>query len=155
MLHMQHPKGAKRLGMREDVIREMSRACLLTRTRRISRVLTSIYSQELRPFGINSPQFTLLVLISRLGPASRAEIGRANHQDRSTLTRNLQLILSEGWVEEAPHDAGGRNRAIILTKAGKDLLRDAAPAWRAAQAKAATLLGRDGVTAVMGIAEDL
>jgi DNA-binding MarR family transcriptional regulator len=86
---------------------------------------------------------------------SRAEIGRANHQDRSTLTRNLQVILSEGWVEEAPHEAGGRNRAIILTKAGKDLLRDGAPAWRAAQAKAKTLLGRDGVTAVMDIADDL
>jgi DNA-binding MarR family transcriptional regulator len=137
------------------VIQEITRNCLLTRTRRISRVITAIYDQELRPFGINSPQFSLLVVISRLGPASRAEIGRANNQDRSTLTRNLQLILSEGWVEEIPHDAGGRSRPIMLTKAGKDLLQEAVSAWRKAQARANTLLGEAGVNAVTDIADAL
>jgi DNA-binding MarR family transcriptional regulator len=138
-----------------DVINEVTRNCLLTRTRRISRVLTGIYDQELRPFGINSPQFTLLVLICRLGPVSRAEIGRHNHQDRSTLTRNLQLMLAEGWVEEVQHAAGGRSRPIVLTVAGKDLLYRAAPAWRIAQAQAKHILGKTGVTAVMDIANDL
>lgn len=138
-----------------DIIKEITRNCLLTRTRRISRVITAIYDQELRPFGINSPQFSLLVVISRLGAASRAEIGRANYQDRSTLTRNLQLILSEGWVEEAPQEAGGRSRPVVLTKAGLELLRDAAPAWREAQAKAKNLLGRDAVIAITSIADDL
>jgi DNA-binding MarR family transcriptional regulator len=148
-------KNAERSVKSDDVIKEITRNCLLTRTRRISRVITGIYDQELRPFGINSPQFSLLVVISRLGPASRAEIGRANQQDRSTLTRNLQLILSEGWVEEVPHEAGGRNRAIVLTKAGKDLLHEAAPAWRAAQAQAKALLGKDGARAVTEIADRL
>lgn len=139
----------------EDVINEISRNCLLTRTRRISRVLTGIYDQELRPFGINSPQFTLLVVIFRLGSASRADIGRYNHQDRSTLTRNLQLMLSQGWVEENEHEADGRSRPIVLTKAGKDLLYSAAPAWRAAQARAKVVLGEGGVIAITGIADEL
>jgi DNA-binding MarR family transcriptional regulator len=141
--------------MRENVINEISRSCLLTRTRQIARVLTGIYDQELRPFGINSPQFTLLVVISRLGSASRAEIGRYNHQDRSTLTRNLQLILSEGWVEEVQLEAGGRSRPIALTKAGKDLLHAAAPAWRAAQKRANAVLGEDCVNAITSVADDL
>jgi DNA-binding MarR family transcriptional regulator len=139
----------------EAVINEITCHCLLTRTRRISRVVTNIYDQQLRPFGVNSPQFSLLVVISRLGAASRAEIGRVNHQDRSTLTRNLQLILSEGWVEEIQHTAGGRSRPIALTTVGKDLLRNAAPAWRAAQAQAKTVLGEASVTAIMNIADDL
>jgi DNA-binding MarR family transcriptional regulator len=139
----------------EKVINEITRNCLLTRTRRISRVVTSIYDQQLRPFGLNSPQFSLLVLISRLGSASRAEIGRINHQDRSTLTRNLQLILSEGWVEEIQHTAAGRSRSIALTTVGKDLLLNAAPAWRMAQAQAKAVLGEANVTAVMDIADDL
>lgn len=138
-----------------DVIAEISGNCLLTRTRRIARVLTAIYDQALRPFGINSPQFTLLVVISRLGPASRAEIGRQNHQDRSTLTRNLQLILSQGWVEEIRDPATGRGRPLVLTKAGKDLLHKAAPAWRAAQVEARLVLGKAGVAAVMHIADEL
>ena len=56
---------------RDEVTLEITRECLLTRTRRISRVLTGIYDQALRPFGINSPQFTLLVVIARLGPVNR------------------------------------------------------------------------------------
>jgi pimeloyl-ACP methyl ester carboxylesterase len=57
-------------------------------------------------------QFSLLVLIARLGGASRAEIGRASYQERSTLTRNLALLLTEGWVEEMVSDQGGRSRHL-------------------------------------------
>lgn len=134
---------------------EVSRECLVTRARRISRVLTGVYDQALRPFGINSPQFTLLVVIGRLGPASRAEIGRENHQDRSTLTRNLQLIIAEGWAEEVQSSADGRVRPIVLTAKGESLLQSAAPAWRTAQAQAATMLGAAGVGAVIDIAASL
>ena len=42
---------------------EILQSCLLTRTRQISRVLTAIYDDALRPFGINAPQLTLLVMI--------------------------------------------------------------------------------------------
>jgi DNA-binding MarR family transcriptional regulator len=158
MLHMQHSVGmsnAHASAAAKTVIQEVTRECLVTRTRRISRVLTSIYDGELRPYGINSPQFTLLVVIFRLGPASRAEIGRQNHQDRSTLTRNLQLILAQGWVEETDNPAGGRAKPIVLTQAGIDLLHRAAPAWRVAQTQAKAVLGDAGVAAIMDIADDL
>ncbi|MFZ6649355.1 MarR family winged helix-turn-helix transcriptional regulator [Undibacterium sp. TJN25] len=141
--------------MEEGVIKEVTLNCLATRTRRISRVVTGIYDEELRPFGINSSQFTLLVVISRLGPVSRSEIGRNNHQERSTLTRNLQPILAEGWAEEIPHAASGRSRPIAVTPAGRLLLNNAAPAWRAAQARAKKMFGDIGAAAIMDIANEL
>ena len=137
----------------KDVIGGIDSTCVLMRARLISRVVTGIYDDRLRPFGIGSPQLVLLVVIFRLEPATRAEIGRFHHQDRSTLTRNLKLILSEGWAEEIQGEAGGRGRPIVLTQAGKDLVREAAPAWRVAQAEAQALLGKDGVAAVMDVAE--
>ncbi len=124
---------------------------MLMRARLISRVITAIYDEQLRPFGIVSPQFALLVVISEIEPATRAEIGRYHHQDRSTLTRNLKIILSEGWVEEIQDEGGGRGRPIVLTKAGKDVLRKGAPAWRVAQARAKALLGENGAIAIMDI----
>ena len=138
-----------------DEIIEIARACVLMRTRLISRVLTGIYDHELRSFGIKSPQLALLVIISTIGPASRAEIGRFNRQDRSTLTRNIQLMLSEGWIEEIQDEARGRGRPIGVTQAGKDLLHNAAPAWRAAQAQAQVVLGEGGVIAVTDIANGI
>jgi DNA-binding MarR family transcriptional regulator len=141
--------------MADEVMNEITRNCLLTRTRQIARVITNIYDEELRPFGINSPQFSLLVVILRLGSSSRAQIGRANHQERSTLTRNLQLMLSAGWVKEVTNVEGRRGRSVVVTNAGKDLLHEARPAWRKAQKLAKGLLGKDGVTAVTNIADGL
>jgi DNA-binding MarR family transcriptional regulator len=141
--------------MNKDLIQEVTQSCLLTRARKISRVLTSLYDERLRPFGINAPQFTLLVMISRLGPVSRAELGRHNHQDRSTLTRNLQLVQAEGWIEEIEHAEGGRRRPIVLSQAGHQLLTRAGPAWREAQAEASKLLGHEGASAVRTIADTL
>jgi len=136
------------------LVGEVAQGCLLTRTRRISRVITSIYDEALRPYGVNSPQFSLLVLIAKLNGASRAEIGRANHQERSTLTRNLAILLKEGWIDEIV-PKGGRSRPIIITEAGCELLTSAGSAWRSAQLKAHQLLGESGVTAVIAIADRL
>jgi DNA-binding MarR family transcriptional regulator len=135
----------------KDVIDEMAGTCVLMRVRLISRVLTGFYDEELRPFGIGSPQFALLGAISMIEPATRAEIGRFHHQDRSTLTRNLKIILSEGWTEEIQGEASGRGRPIVLTKKGKDLLRNAEPVWRVAQARAKALLGKDGMSVITKI----
>jgi DNA-binding MarR family transcriptional regulator len=139
----------------ENTSSEIIQSCLLTRTRQISRVLTATYDHELRPYGINSPQFSLLVLIEELGPISRSDLGRRNHQDRSTLTRNLQPLLEQGWVAEDLPEEGGRARPLSLTKQGKALLHSAAPAWAAAQVKAKALLGEVGAEAIMGIAGEL
>jgi DNA-binding MarR family transcriptional regulator len=139
----------------EDVIAEINSGCVLMRARLISRVLTAIYDEELRPFGIVSPQFALLTIIFRIQPATRAEIGRYHHQDRSTLTRNLKILLSEGWTEEVQDEGSGRGRPIVLTKAGKDLLVKGAPKWRVAQARAKALLGEGGMTTITDIANGI
>jgi DNA-binding MarR family transcriptional regulator len=142
----------------KEVIADIGSTCMLMRTRLISRVITGIYDEKLRPFGIGSAQFVLLVVIYQMELATRAKIARFHHQDRSTLTRHLKVILAEGWAEEVKYQADaqsrpdGRSRPIVLTKAGKALLRKAEPAWQAAQSQAKALLGKDGVTAVMDIA---
>src|SRR5260370_16271209 len=122
-----------------DVSSEIAEHCLLTRTRQISRVLTAIYDEALRPFGINASQFSLLVLIVEFGPISRADLGRKNHQDRSTLTRNLQPLISQEWVFEGAPESNGRSRPLSLTGQGKTLLRSAAPASSTAQARPTSL----------------
>jgi DNA-binding MarR family transcriptional regulator len=142
----------------KDVIAKMGGTCLLIRTRLISRVITGIYDEKLRPFGIGSAQFALLAVICQIGPATSAEIGRFQHQGRSVITRNLKVMLAEGWIEEVKYQADarsrpdGRNRPVVMTKAGEDLLRKAEPAWQKAQAQTKALLGKDGMVAIMDIA---
>lgn len=142
-------------GKGEDVIAEIGNTCLLQRTRLISRVIAGIYEEKLQPFGIGAAQFASLVVIYQIQPATRAEIGRFLHQDRSTLTRSLKWILSSGWAVELQGLADGRARPLVLTAAGKDLLLRAEPAWRSGQAQAKALLGENGVFAVTEIANSI
>lgn len=143
-----------RVDLTSDIVGEVVSGCLITRARRISRVLTNIYDQELRGFGLNASQFSMLILIAKLGGASRAEIGRANFQDRTTLTRNLAPLLKEGWIEELPTE-GGRSRTVVISDTGKKLLDTAGPAWREAQRKATRLVGKNGAKAIIDIAQSV
>jgi DNA-binding MarR family transcriptional regulator len=126
---------------------------VLVRARLLSRVITGIYDDKLRPFGISSAQFALLALIGQTGPTTRAEIARLQHLDKSTLTRNLRAILSEGWVEEVRDNADGRSRPLAVTAASRELLFEARPAWLEAQAEAKALLGKEGMAAVISTAD--
>lgn len=137
----------------DELTREIARDCLLTRARRIGRAVTAIYDNELRPYGLNSPQMSLLVLISRLDGATRAELGRANNQERSTLSRNLALLLEEGWVTEMAES--GRNKPISLSDSGRELMLRAGPGWRNAQDAARKLIGDEGVLAIIKIGDSL
>jgi DNA-binding MarR family transcriptional regulator len=138
-----------------SVSAQIARQCVLTRTRQIARVLTALYDEALRPLGINAPQLSLLVLITEHGPLSRAALGRKNHHDRSTLTRNLQPLIAQGWVADGQPAADGRSRALSVTPAGEALLNSAGPAWTAAQERAASLLGAESANALVSIAAGL
>jgi DNA-binding MarR family transcriptional regulator len=126
---------------------------LLLRTRLLSKVITGIYDQQLRPFGVSAAQFALLAAIGAAAPITRSGIARLQHLDKSTLTRNLRTILLHGWAEEVRESANGRTKPIALTPSGKELLLSAHPAWLAAQAQSVTLLGDDGAVAVISSAD--
>jgi len=128
---------------------------VLVQARLLSRSVTEIFDDTLRPWGISSTQFVLLSVIGQKEPITRSQIARLQHLDKSTLTRNLKTIFSEGWIEEVGENADGRSRPIALTAAGKELLLNGQPAWVAAQAQIEELLGKDDAMALITIADRL
>lgn len=139
----------------KDVISEMASGCLMGRARLLTRVLTGMYDDELRPFGLKATQLNLLVVVAKLGPVRRIEIGRVIHLDPSTLTRNLQVMLSNGWIEEVADDEDGRGLPLQATRRGKALLEEVSPAWKRAQLKAEQLLGSEGAALMRKLSSGL
>ncbi len=125
--------------------------CLMGRTRYLSRVLTGIYDEEVRPFGVQATQVTLLATVAAYGPVRRSDLGRWLHFDSSTLTRNLRVMLENEWLEEVSDGKDRRGLPLQITNAGADLLRALGPAWQRAQERAVQMVGGDGRTAVMGL----
>ena len=128
------------------IIDDMACNCLMGRARLVARVITGIYDELLHPFGLKASQLNLLVVVAQEGPVRRADIGRILHLDRSTLTRNLQVMLNNDWVAEVQDHSDARGLPLKVTKKGAALLAEVAPAWKKAQRRAEELLGEHGTS---------
>jgi DNA-binding MarR family transcriptional regulator len=114
--------------------------CIAVRLRMLSRGVTRIYNQALRPYGLMVSQMNILVAVSCLGEARQQEVCQALHLEKSTLSRDVGRMRSQGWLEEVPGE-DGRTALLRITPAGKRLLEKATPAWQRAQEEATALLG--------------
>ena len=127
--------------------------CLAVRVRALNRAVTALYDDALRPHGLRVGQLNLLVALAKMGIARPADLCRALCMDKSTLSRDVEVMRRNGWLEV--EDSGGRSRPLRLSPEGQALLERVAPAWRQAQAQARTLIGDDGAVAVLQIARRL
>ncbi len=123
----------------------MARECLGNQVRMLSRVVTGLYDEELRPLGLTSSQMVILALTAKHGEVRAAQLGRWLQIEASTLSRNIERMRTNGWIEQA-RTGDQRSRPFQLTASGKKILARAVLAWERAQARAVRLLGGDGVT---------
>jgi DNA-binding MarR family transcriptional regulator len=133
---------------------EIVHNCLAVRVRLISRAVTGIYDRAVEGHGLSIAQANLLAALGKVGPCAPTKLGDVLYLERSTISRNLNLLLRHGWIEAISSDAKGV-REVALTPAGRKKIESVMPDWRRAQAQAAQLLGTVGVEAVMTIASSL
>jgi DNA-binding MarR family transcriptional regulator len=107
--------------------------CYCATLRQASRVLTSIYDEQLREVGLRVTQFTLLQAL-HLAPGARiTDLVDILAMEQSTLTRTLAILQSNGWVKVADRPSG-REKCWELTAQGSDVFEQATVPWQRAQA---------------------
>jgi len=114
--------------------------CLATRVRQLSRIITRVYDDAMRPLGITASQYTLLAQLAARDDITAVEIGHELDIEKSTLSRNLKRLLVLGHIIMDP-PAGRRGRGLHLTTKGQAIIQDAYPIWRAAQDRAVSAMG--------------
>jgi hypothetical protein len=92
-----------------DIAESTSAACISTRVRQLSRIVTRVYDDALRPLGITASQFTLLTQLAQQDGITAVEIGHSLDIEKSTLSRNLKRLLALGHLTMDP-PAGRRGR---------------------------------------------
>ena len=132
---------------------EVIRACIATRLRMANRVITKVYDDALRPLGLKVSQMAMLAVAADRGLIRQSEVGAELQLDDSTLSRNLELMRANGWLEEVSVD-DARVHSYRLTQKGRTLLDRAIPAWRNAQGEAKRLLGDAAVLALRQFARE-
>src|ERR1700719_4407995 len=106
--------------------------CACQNLRRLTRIVTRIYDQELRKAGIEVAQFGLLTALAIAGEANQKTLSAGFAMDSTTLTRTLALLRTQGWIHVRP-GKDRRERVFRLTDAGKKQIRAAQPYWRMAE----------------------
>lgn len=121
----------------EDIANE----CIAFGVRRVARLVNNHYDRYLSPTGLRHTQFTLLNALEVLGPVQVNELAEQMATDRTTLTRNLDVLVKEGLVQRTT-GADRRSRELRLTEHGKQIAAEARAAWAEAQQVLVEQVGR-------------
>ena len=111
---------------------QQPRGCTNLKLRQLSRAVTRHYDAYVARTGLKNTQYSLLSHVVLLGPIQPVELARRMKLDASTLTRNLQPLVAQGWVEIGP-GADARSRIIRATAAGRSKRVEGQRAWKQAQ----------------------
>ena len=84
----------------------IARTCIAGRMRLINRVVTNIYDDAFRPFGLKISQGNILIMAGKMGVVTPVQVCEHLQLDISTLSRNVELMRKKGWLEFVPADHG-------------------------------------------------
>ena len=116
--------------------------CASFNFRRTARAVTSLFDEALQASGIRSTQFTILVGIRKIQPASMGAIAKVLVIDRTTLTRSLRLLEKQGLLSISGRSKM-RQRFVSLTPRGERAQALALPLWRKIQSQFIDAVGSD------------
>jgi len=108
--------------------------CLCLHAQRAARKLARRYDEALRPLGLTSGQFSLLMSLNRPEAPSIGSVSDLLAMDRTTLTAALKPLQRRELVTVEVDPADRRSRRLHLTPAGHAVLGEALPVWERAQA---------------------
>jgi len=108
--------------------------CLCLHVQRAARSLARRFDEALRPYGLTSGQFSLLMSLNRPDPPAIKDVADLLAMDRTTLTAALKPLTRNGWVKITPSKTDKRSKQLSLTAKGMAVLASAVPVWKKEQA---------------------
>ncbi len=128
--------------------KEIGRSCACYNLRRAARATTRLYDDFLRPSGLRSTQYSMLMVARVLGPVTLTKLAEITVTERTTLTRNLTILEKKGLIVIEP-GKDRRERQVSITERGLKVLMEAIPLWEAAQAHIEEGLGGDRMDSLL------
>jgi DNA-binding MarR family transcriptional regulator len=118
--------------------------CLCLHLQRAARALARRFDDALRPLGLTSGQYSMMMSLNRPEPPNVGSVASLLSMDRTTLTAALKPLQRRDLVTVMVDDEDRRGRRLRLTPAGRALLARALPVWGRTHAEIERLLPPDG-----------
>jgi DNA-binding MarR family transcriptional regulator len=104
--------------------------CLCLHLQRAARALARRFDDALRPLGLTSGQYSMMMAMNQPAPPSIGTVASILCVDRTTMTAALKPLERRGLVTVSVDNSDRRSRRLKLTAAGRALLARAVPVWR-------------------------
>jgi DNA-binding MarR family transcriptional regulator len=104
-------------------------SCLCLHVQRAARALARRFDEALRPVGLTSGQFSLMMSLNRPVPPAMGAVAEVLAMDRTTLTAALKPLVGRGLVAVSVDPDDRRARRLSLTARGRGVLARAIPVW--------------------------
>ena len=129
---------------------ELGKTCIGVRVRIMARHVSGIYEQQLRESKLTIGQMNMLTAMINIGEkhASASKLSGALCMEKSTVSRNLDKMESQGWIRRN-EPTQGRLETLTVTASGRKVYANAYPGWSKAQQLVADELGDELVEAIM------
>ncbi len=118
------------VALSRETTRKVRDTCLCLHLQRAARAVARRFDEVLRPLGLTSGQFSLLMSLNRPEPPTIGQVAALLAMDRTTLTANLKPLERRALVEIEVDAADRRLRRLVLTPPGRALLVVAFPVWQ-------------------------
>jgi len=119
-----------------------SLACVNLQMLRASHSVLKSYDDAYRPYGVKATQLPVLNLLSSNGTATTKEIALQTMTERSVLSRKLQVMQKNEWIEPK-YIRNTREKAYTLTEKGQELVNRVLPVRLDVQEKLLSKLSED------------
>lgn len=121
------------------------RSCVGSRIRMMSRIADNHYRKHLKGTGVTEFQLNLLLVLYTTGEIEQSEIGKMLCLDRSSVSRNLDKLIKQGWVLKR----GTPTRPlVVLSPEGEKKVQELLPKWEKAMDELHELLGEEGMALI-------
>jgi DNA-binding MarR family transcriptional regulator len=129
------------------------RGCTNLKLRQLTRQVSRGYDAVVASTGLKNTQYSLLSHVVLLGPIRPSALAARMKLDASTLTRNLQPLVRQGWLELQP-GPDARSRLVAATEAGRAKRAEGQRAWKQAQLALNATLGEERVARLHALIDE-
>ncbi len=117
---------------------------------RAANAVMDYYDNAFAKNNITTKQFSLLINLSRMEEANVVELAEYVNLERSTVTRNLKILISKGWVCDLAKE-NSRSHRYTVTEEGHKQIENSLPIWNKCQSDIENFIGKENIKVLSDI----
>lgn len=122
--------------------------CFNGKMKRLQRLVNNRYQVFLDQYGLKGSILSILFIIGKVPGINQKQIAENLVLDASTMSRDVNMLISKGFIEKERDSSDLRNTIFYLRKKGKVLLEEIVPQWKKTQEEMTKLLDKNSIDTI-------